>query len=70
MKTTVFIVMFALLCSVVAFAQNKFTVAALTGYTMSAFEDQEDAAGTLKLAPSYIMPWGDLTLKLIMAVPN
>lgn len=49
MKATIFIVMFALLFSVATFAQNKFTVAALTGYTMSAFEDQEDAAGTLPI---------------------
>jgi hypothetical protein len=49
MKTTVFIVMLALLFSVATFAQNKFTVAALTGYTMSAFEDQDDAAGTLPI---------------------
>ena len=49
MKTTVFIVMFALIFSASIFAQNRFTVAALTGYTMSAFEDQEDAAGTLPI---------------------
>lgn len=41
--------MVVLLCSAAVFAQQNFTVAAVTGYTMSAFEDQEDAAGTLPL---------------------
>jgi opacity protein-like surface antigen len=49
MRTTVLTVMFASLFSTAIFAQSRFTVSALTGYTMSAFEDQEDAAGTLPI---------------------
>jgi hypothetical protein len=45
------------LCAVVlfaaaGFAQQNMTVSLFTGYTMSAFEDQESAAGTLPLAAS------------------
>ncbi|MBD3376839.1 outer membrane beta-barrel protein [candidate division KSB1 bacterium] len=47
MKTHSLIVTLLLVLCGALFAQNKTTVTVLAGYTMSAFEDQEEAAGTL-----------------------
>ncbi|MDZ7375746.1 MAG: porin family protein [candidate division KSB1 bacterium] len=49
MKVKMTLIIGSLLMAVTAFGQSQFTVAALTGYGMSAFENQESAAGTIPL---------------------
>ena len=47
MDKKVLIIGIIVLFAAAGFAQQKFTVAPYAGYTMSAFEDQESAAGTI-----------------------
>ncbi len=49
MKFKLLIVIGSLLMSVSVYGQSKFTVAALAGYGLSAFENQESSAGTIPL---------------------
>ena len=49
MKTRIAIALFVVLFAFTAFAQSNLSVSVLTGYTMTAFEDQESAAGTLPI---------------------
>lgn len=49
MKFKLFIVIGSLLMSASVYGQSKFTVAALAGYGLSAFENQESSAGTIPL---------------------
>lgn len=49
MKTKVAIILSLVLFAFAAFGQSSMTVSVLTGYTMTAFEDQESAAGTLPI---------------------
>lgn len=50
MKVRAIVLALLMVLASVATAQSNFTVALLTGYTMTSFEDQEDAAGTLPIA--------------------
>jgi hypothetical protein len=47
MKRFGLLALVVLLTAVAGYSQSNTSVAVVTGYTMSAFEDQEDAAGTL-----------------------
>lgn len=53
MKTKLFVIAIIILFATAGFAQQKFTVAPYAGYSMTAFEDQESAAGTI-LAGIYL----------------
>ena len=70
-KVTMFLLVALFLVSGLFAQENKFTVSAVGGYAMSAFEDQDDAAGALpvgvlvgyKLKPNLVVG-GELNMAL------